>query len=122
MMNNVRYPDNSLTNRYKELKIDKVAMNYAKSLQGNIAAQLRKAEFDQQAVAGYLQELHQMQEVCQMVGDNGTAQKINGIAATQIDMIGSISPEMSAAFRRFYSEMDKPEPEPVAEEEVADNK
>ena len=115
MMNNVRYPDNSLTKRYKELKIDNVAMNYAKSLQGSISAQLRKADFDQQAVAGSLQELHQLQEIANMVGDNATAQKIQGMAATQIDMISSISPDLAAAFRRFYSEMDKPVPEPVAD-------
>ena len=121
MMNNVRYPDNSLTQRYKELKIDNVAMNYAKSLQGSISAQLRRADFDQQSVAGSLQELHQLQEVAQMIGDNATAQKVQGIAATQIDMISSISPDLAAAFRRFYSEMDKPEPEPVAEEEIAEN-
>jgi hypothetical protein len=121
MMNNVRYPDNSLAQRYKELKIDNVAMNYAKSLQGSISAQLRKADFDQQSVAGSLQELHQLQEIAQMIGDNATAQKVQGIAATQIDMISSISPELAAAFRRFYSEMDKPEPEPDAEEEIAEN-
>jgi hypothetical protein len=120
MMNNVRYPDNSLAQRYKELKIDNVAINYAKSLQGSISAQLRKAEIDQQAVAGSLQELHQLQEIAKMIGDNATAQKIQGMAASQIDMIASISPELAAAFRQFYNNMDKPEV-PVAEaDEVAE--
>ena len=120
MMNNVRYPDNSLTQRYKELKLDNVALNYAKSLQGSISAQLRKAELDQQAVAGSLQELHQLQEIAKMIGDNATAQKVQGIAATQIDMISSLSPDLGAAFRRFYSEMDKPEVPAAEENEVAD--
>jgi hypothetical protein len=120
MMNNVRYPDNSLANRYKELKIDNVAVNYAKSLQDNISSQLRRADFDQQAVAGAFQELHQLTEVAKMIGDNQTAQKIQGIAAAQLDMMGSVSPEMAAAFRQFYNGMDRPEPEPAAEE-IADN-
>ena len=118
MMNNVKYPDNSLKNRYKELKINKVAENYAKSLQGTISSQLRKAELDQQAIAGALQELHQLQEIAEMTGDHQTAQKIQGIAASQIDMLGSLSPELSAAFRRFYSEMGQPQT--VDEEILAD--
>ncbi|MBP5206240.1 MAG: hypothetical protein J6Z44_05565, partial [Bacteroidales bacterium] len=121
MMNNVRYPDNSLTQRYKELKIDNVAMNYAKSLQASISAQMRKAELDQQSVAGSFQELHQLQEIAKMIGDNATAQKIEGMAASQLDMMTSLSPEMAAAFRQFYHSMDRQE-QPVAEEdEVADN-
>jgi hypothetical protein len=123
MMNNIKYPDNSLTNRYKELKINNVAENYAKSLQSSIAAQLRKAEFDQQSVAGSLQELHQLREVADMIGDNATAQKIQGIATSQIDMISALSPEMGAAFRQFYNGMDRRE-QPAPEEpdgEMADN-
>ena len=116
MMNNIKYPDNSLAQRYKELKIDNVAANYAKSLQGSINAQLRKAEPDQQAIAGSLQELHQMQEIAKMIGDNATAQKIEGIAAAQIDMMGSLSPDMAAAFRQFYYSMDRREA--PAEEET----
>ena len=120
MMNNIKYPDNSLAQRYKELKIDNVAANYAKSLQGSIAAQLRKAEPDQQVIAGSLQELHQMQEIAKMIGDNATAQKIEGIAAAQIDMMGSLSPEMAAAFRQFYYSMDRREA-PAEEETPTDN-
>ena len=121
MMNNVRYPDNSLTQRYKELKIDNVALNYAKSLQASIGAQMRKAELDQQSVAGSFQELHQLREIATMIGDNATAQKIEGMAASQLDMMTSLSPEMAAAFRQFYHSMDRQE-QPVAEEdEVADN-
>ena len=119
MMSSVKYPDNSLEKRYKELKINNVAQNYAKSLQGSIAAQLRRADFDQQTVAGYLQELHQIQEIAQLIGDNETAQKVKGIAATQIDMINSISPELAVAFRNFYNSMDKPEAPVAEEEEVA---
>ena len=120
MMNNIKYPDNSLAQRYKELKIDNVAANYAKSLQGSINAQLRKAEPDQQAIAGSLQELHQMQEIAKMIGDNATAQKIEGIAAAQIDMMGSLSPDMAAAFRQFYYSMDRREA-PAEEEAPTDN-
>ncbi len=123
MLKNVKYPDNSLAQRYKEMKIDNVAINYAKSLQGNISAQLRKADIDQQAVAGAFQELHQMQEIAQLVGDQQTARKIQDMAAAQIDMMSSFSPEMSNAFRNFYNSMDAPEP-PVEEEsaeEMADN-
>jgi hypothetical protein len=118
MMKNVKYPDNSLTNRYKEIKIDNVAMNFAKSLQGNINAQLRKAEFDQQAVAGSFQELHQLQEIAQMIGDTQTAKKIQDMASAQIDMMNNVSPEMGRAFRQFYNSMDQPEPEA---EEMAEN-
>jgi hypothetical protein len=122
MMNNVRYPDNSLTQRYKELKIDKVALNYAKSLQASIGAQMRKAELDQQSVAGSFQELHQLREIATMIGDNATAQKIEGMAASQLDMMTSLSPELAAAFRQFYHSMDRQEqPEVEEEEEVADN-
>ena len=123
MLKNVKYPDNSLVQRYREMKIDNVATNYAKSLQANISAQLRKADVDQQAIAGSFQELHQLQEIAQLVGDRQTAQKIQDMAAAQIDMMSSFSPEMSNAFRNFYNSMDAPEP-PVAEEsaeEMADN-
>lgn len=124
MLNNVKYPDNSLTKRYQEIKIDNVALNYAKTLQGNISAQMRKADFDQQSVASSFQELHQLQEIAQILGDTQTAQKIQGIAAAQIDMMSSVSAEMSAAFRQFYNSLDAPAPtqEPVAEEEVAETK
>ena len=123
MLKNVRYPDNSLAQRYKEIKIDNVAINYAKSLQASISAQLRKADIDQQAIAGSFQELHQMQELAQLLGDQQTARKIQDMAASQIDMMSSFSPEMSSAFRNFYNSMDVPE-QPVAEEsaeEMADN-
>ena len=115
MMHNVRYPDNSLTNRYKELKINNVAEKYAKSLQSSISAQLRKADFDQQSVAGSLQEMHQLADIAKWIGDNATAQKIQGMAASQIDMISSVSPEYGAAFRQFYNSLDRPEPELVAD-------
>ncbi|MBP5206512.1 MAG: hypothetical protein J6Z44_06965, partial [Bacteroidales bacterium] len=115
MLKNIRYPDNSLTKRYNELKLNNVALNYAKSLQGNISSQLRKADLDQQAIAGALQEMHQIQEIAEMLGDNSTALKVKDMANAQIDMIGSASPELAAAFRRFYSEMDRPEV-PVEEE------
>ena len=122
MLKNIKYPDNSLAQRYKELHLNNVALTYAKSLQGNISSQLRKADIDQQAMAGALQEMHQIQEVAQMLGDNGTAQKVKDMANAQIDMIGSASPELAAAFRRFYSDLDRPEPEPVEDEgEIADN-
>jgi hypothetical protein len=123
-MMNVHYPDNSLQNRYKELKIDKVAMNYAKSLQANISAQLRKPDFDQQAVAGSLQELHQMRTVAERIGDSQTAKKIQDIATSQLDMMSNLSPELGAAFRQFYNRMDQQEMEPEAEEagnETAEN-
>ena len=118
MMKNVRYPDNSLAQRYKEIKIDNVAINYAKSLQSNINAQLRKAELDQQSVAGSFQELHQLQEIAQMIGDTQTAKKIQDMASAQIDMMSNVSPEMGRAFRQFYNSMDQPEPEA---EEMAEN-
>ena len=118
MMNNVKYPDNSLTQRYKELKIDNVAMNYAKSLQANINAQLRKAELDQQGMAGNFQELHQLQDIAQRIGDTQTAKKIQDIASAQIDMLSNVSPELGAGFRQFYNRMGESEPET---EEMADN-
>ena len=114
MLKNVRYPDNSLTKRYKELKINNVAEKYAKTLQSAISAQLRKADFDQQSVAGSIQELHQLKEIAQLLGDDATAQKIQGMATSQIDMISSVSPEFGAAFRQFYNSLDRPEPELVA--------
>jgi len=92
-----------------------VAEKYAKSLQGSISAQLRKAEFDQQSVAGSIQELHQLKEIAQKIGDNATAQKIQSMASAQIDMISTISPELGAAFRQFYNSLDRPEPEFVAD-------
>ncbi len=97
------------------MKIDNVAMNYVKSLQGSISAQLRKADIDQQAIASAMQEMHQLQEIAQLIGDEQTAQKIQDIATSQIDMMKSFSPEMSAAFRQFYNSMDVPE-QPAEEE------
>ncbi len=111
---NIRYPDNSIQNRYKELKINNVAMNYAKSLQADISAQLRKPEIDQRTLAGLFQELHQMQTVALKIGDNETAKKIKDIAFSQIDILSNAAPELGAGFRQFYNRMD--EPEPVAEE------
>jgi hypothetical protein len=123
MLNNIKYPDNSLAQRYKEMKIDKVAMNYVKSLQGDISAQLRKADMDQQAIAGAFQEMHQLQEIATIIGDNQTTQKIKDIAASQLDMINSLSRELGAAFRQFYNRMDVPEQltEEVADEEVTED-
>jgi hypothetical protein len=115
MLKNIKYPDNSLTKRYKELNLNNVALNYAKSLQGTVSSQLRKADLDQQAIAGALQEMHQIQEVAEMLGDNSTALKVKDLANAQIDMIGSASPDLAAAFRRFYTELDRPEP-PIEEE------
>ena len=115
MMNNIKYPSNELAKRYKELKVDKVADFYVKNLQSTISAQLRKADMDQQAVAGAFQEMHQLQEIATMAGDNQTAQKIQGIAASQIDMMSNVSRELGAAFRQFYNSLDKPE-QPVEEE------
>ena len=123
MLHNVKYPDNSLAQRYKEMKLDNVAMYYAKSLQGDISAQLRKADLDQQAIAGSLQEMHQLQEIATIVGDKQTAQKIQDMAAAQIDVFNGISRELGAAFRQFYYSMDAPQ-QPLDEEsseEVADN-
>jgi MFS family permease len=120
MMNNVKYPSNELANRYKELKIDKVADFYAKNLQSTISAQLRKADMDQQAMAGALQELHQLQEIAQIAGDNQTAQKIQGIAASQLDMISNVSRELGGAFRQFYNSLNKSESEPAEGEETAE--
>lgn len=105
MMNEIKYPDNSLKQRYKELKIDNVGLNYVKSLQGSFNAQLRKAEFDQQAVAGILQEMHQIQDIANIIGDTKTAQEVRNIAMKHIDMVGSLSPELGAAFRDFYNNM-----------------
>ena len=122
MLKNIKYPDNSLAQRYKEMKLDNVAMNYAKSLQGSISAQLRKADMDQQAIAGSFQEMHQLQEIANLIGDKQTAQKIQDMAASQIDMINSLSRELGAAFRQFYNGMDEPEQPVEAEagEEVAE--
>jgi hypothetical protein len=104
------------------MKLDNVAMNYAKSLQGSISAQLRKADMDQQAIAGSFQEMHQLQEIANLIGDKQTAQKIQDMAASQIDMINSLSRELGAAFRQFYNGMDEPEQPVEAEagEEVAE--
>lgn len=121
MMNNVKYPNDELTKRYKELKIDKVAENYAKSLQATISAQLRKAELDQKAVAGALQELHQLQDIAQMIGDKQTAQKIESIAAAQLDMLNNVSRELGAAFRNFYYYSLNDSQQPDEQEEVAEN-
>ena len=115
MLKNIKYPDNSLAKRYKELNLNNVALNYAKSLQGTVSSQLRKADLDQQAIAGALQEMHQIQEIAETLGDSGTAQKVKDMANAQIDMIGSASPDLAAAFRRFYSELDRPEV-PIEEE------
>ena len=117
MMNNVKYPSNELAKRYKELKIDKVADNYLKTLQSTISNQLRKADFDQQAVAGAFQEMHQLQEIAQMIGDNQTAQKIQSVAASHLDMMNNVSREMGAAFRQFYNSLDKPE-QPIEEDSL----
>ena len=117
MMNNVKYPSNELTKRYKELKMDKVADNYLKTLQSTISNQLRKADFDQQAVAGAFQEMHQLQEIAQMIGDNQTAQKIQSVAASHLDMMNNVSREMGAAFRQFYNSLDKPE-QPIEEDSL----
>ena len=108
MMNNIKYPNNELAKRYKEMKIDKVAMSYAKTLQASISSELRRAEMNQQTVGGALQELHQIREIAQMIGDNQTAQKIDGMASSSLDMLNSVSREMGMAFRNFYNGMDRP--------------
>ena len=108
MMNNIKYPNNELAKRYKEMKIDKVAMSYAKTLQASISSELRRAEMNQQTVVGALQELHQIREIAQMIGDNQTAQKIDGMASSSLDMLNSVSRELGMAFRNFYNGMDRP--------------
>ena len=107
-MNNIKYPNNELAKRYKEMKIDKVAMSYAKTLQASISSELRRAEMNQQTVGGALQELHQIREIAQMIGDNQTAQKIDGMASSSLDMLNSVSRELGMAFRNFYNGMDRP--------------
>ena len=109
MMNNIEYPDNSLAQRYKELKINNVMLNCAKDFQASISAELRKADFNQQNVGSALQELHQLQEIAQMIGDNQTALQIKSIAATQLDMISGVSAELGGMFRRFYNELENPQ-------------
>lgn len=102
LLNNVDYPDNSLLKRCKELKLDKVAMNYAKNLSAAMAKTIRQPDFDQQALAGSFQELHQIAELAQMSGSSETAKAIEGIANAQLSSLDAISREMGNAFRTFY--------------------
>ncbi len=102
LLNNIDYPDNSLLKRCGELKLDKVAMSYAKNLSAAMSKMIRKPDFDQQTLAGSFQELHQIAELAQMSGSAETAKAIDAIANTQLSSLDAISREMGQAFRSFY--------------------
>lgn len=105
MMMNIKYPDNTMNSRFRELKIDKMAPYYAQGLANSISRLVRQPDFDQQAVANNFQELHQLLDVAQKIGDQATAEKINGIAEAQLKLMDSVSPEMGGAYRNFYNSL-----------------
>lgn len=111
MLLSTDFPDNSLKNHYKEMKIDKVANFYAKFIQSNISSLLRKPDLDQNAVARSFTDLHHLQEIAAELGDANTARNIQQIADSQIDVISTISPELGSAFRNFYTNFNKMEEE-----------
>lgn len=101
------FPDKSIKARFSDIKIDKVAAYYAKSLQESVASQLRRPEIDQQAIARVFTDLRQIQDIAEMTGDANTARNMQQIADTQIGQINSISPELGAAFRNFYNNLNR---------------
>jgi hypothetical protein len=105
LMTNVRYPDQSMLSRYKELKFDNVASYLAQTVSNNISRQVRQPDFDQQAVANKFQELHQLLDIAEMAGDKATAKKLQDIAETQLKTLDGISPEMGNAYRNFYNSL-----------------
>lgn len=108
MMNNITYPDNAMDARFKELKLDKVAPYYAQGLANSISRLVRQPDFDQQAVATNLQELHQLIEITQKCGDQTTLKKLNDLVETQLKMLDGISPELGRAYRGFYNSLSQP--------------
>ena len=103
MMNDVHFPDESLVDRYGELKINNVAKFYAKSLLSNVTAQISKAGFDQQTVASSINEMHQLQEIAEMIGDNQTAQEIQGMIELSLNSLSKFSPELSNYLRAMFN-------------------
>jgi len=103
MMNDVNFPDESLVDRYSELKINNVAKFYAKSLLSNVNAQISKAGFDQQTVASSINEMHQLQEIAEMIGDNQTAQEIQGMIELSLNSLSKFSPELSNYLRAMFN-------------------
>jgi hypothetical protein len=106
-MTNVRYPDQSMASKFKELKFDNLAANYAQGLSNNITRLIRQPDFDQQAVANNFQELHQLLDIAEVAGDNATVKKLQDIAETQLKAMDGISPNMGSAYRNFYNSLDR---------------
>ena len=107
LMTNVQYPDQSMASKFKELKFDNLASNYAQGLSNNITRLIRQPDFDQQAVANNFQELHQLLDIAEVAGDNATVKKLQDIAETQLKAMDGISPNMGSAYRNFYNSLDR---------------
>ncbi len=120
LMTDVKYPGEGLAPRFKELKISKVADFYAKELNNSISRRIRQPNFDQQSVAGDMQELHQIMEIATLCGDNSTAQKIQQMAEAQCSAIDAVTPGMGQAFRQFFNSLGTPQPAIAAEAEAND--
>ncbi len=118
LINNVKFPDaSSIMSQCKNLKVGKTAAQYAKILGKDITSRVRQADFDQQAVAGDFQEIHQLVQLVNKCGDRANAQKIQDIAEAQLKALGTTSPEWANAFRNFYYSLDKPQVDQSSEGE-----
>ncbi len=96
------YPDKSITKRFKDIKIDKVASYYINTLQSSIASQLRRPDLDQQAIARSFNDFYQIQVIAKLIGDSNTDNKIQQVVDSQINIINNISPELGAALKNLY--------------------
>ncbi len=105
-MNNVTYPSQDLQSRYKELKFDHVADFYVNTLKESITRQIRRPDFDQQALAGNFQEIRQIMKIAEFAGDKAMAKKMQDMAESLINAVDAAAPGWGNAYRRFFYESD----------------
>lgn len=103
LMRHIRYPDTTLQSRFNELKIDNVACQYAETIDASIEKNVQKPNFDQQAVSGQLQEIHQIMDIAQMAGDRKTAEKLRDLTEARFTSMEKIAPGMGTAYRNFFN-------------------
>lgn len=116
LLKNINYPGDGLSSRYHELKLDKVASYYANELNNSVSRKMRQYDFDQQAIASDIQEMHQLMEVCSITGNKAMADKIQKMAEAQFNALDAMQPGMGGAFRNFFNTMGQPREEEAAQD------
>lgn len=116
------FPGEGLSARYAELKFDKVAAQYAQSLNNEISRKIRQPDFDQQDLAGDFQEIRQIMDIAKICGDNATAQKLASMAEAQFNTLDAMAPGLGNAFKNFFNRVNQQTAEAETEQDTTNNR